>query len=149
MGLARHFAIALAITGLLLVVLVPLLRKEWAPFSAEDLESILADQGYEYLIDEDGKFIWNIDDYEALVFVEENQSVLRFHTGFAKSGSNLEHINAWNRDTVLSSSYVDLEGNSILELDLDLRGGVTEQRVINFLNTSKESFRLWIDAVIF
>ncbi len=43
--------------------------------------------------------------------------------------------NAWNADRLYSRSYVNPDGEIVLESDLDLAGGVTEERLIDHLRT--------------
>ncbi len=44
-------------------------------------------------------------------------------------------INEWNRSKRFSRSYIDREGDPILESDIDLEGGVTEQAIVTWIQT--------------
>lgn len=47
-----------------------------------------------------------------------------------------------------SSSYIDKDGDPVLELDLNLEGGVTEKRIVDFLLTSRVSYLAWRKEVL-
>ena len=51
----------------------------------------------------------------------------------------MDKINAWNAGKRYSRSYLDEEKDPCLELDLDLAGGVTRERIVDFLLTCKQS----------
>lgn len=44
-------------------------------------------------------------------------------------------INEWNRTKRFSRSYIDREGDPILESDIDLEGGITEQAIVTWIQT--------------
>lgn len=44
-------------------------------------------------------------------------------------------INEWNRTKRFSRSYIDREGDPILESDIDLEGGVTEKAIVTWIQT--------------
>jgi hypothetical protein len=60
----------------------------------------------------------------------------------------LAKVNAWNKTKRFSRSYLDDDDHVCLELDLDLAGGVTPDRVRDFLKTCRSAFQLWCREVV-
>lgn len=56
----------------------------------------------------------------------------------------LAKVNKWNQDKKYSRSYVDKDNDPILELDLDMAGGVTFARVEDYLVTVTKSLMAWM-----
>lgn len=50
-------------------------------------------------------------------------------------------INEWNRTKRFSRSYIDREGDPILESDIDLEGGVTEKAIVTWIQTFSISLK--------
>ena len=49
--------------------------------------------------------------------------------------SVLDKINEWNRSKRFSRAYLDADGDAVVEMDLNLRGGVTRDNIeANFSN---------------
>ena len=74
------------------------------------------------------------------------QASLQFYAAASKVGSEdqmLRAVNLWNLEKRFSRSYVDRDGDPVLELDLDLHGGVTYERVEDFLTTVTKSLLAW------
>ncbi|MCS7218328.1 MAG: YbjN domain-containing protein [Thermus sp.] len=61
----------------------------------------------------------------------------------------LERINEWNRRYRFSRSYLDEDGDPVLEADLDLTGGVADAAIRNFLQTFELSLRTFMDWIGF
>lgn len=59
----------------------------------------------------------------------------------------LAKVNKWNQDKKYSRSYVDKDNDPILELDLDMAGGVTFARVEDYLVTITKSLMAWMMAL--
>lgn len=73
-------------------------------------------------------------------------SSLQFYAAASKVGTEdqmLRAVNQWNLEKRFSRSYVDKDGDPVLELDLDLHGGVTFERVEDFLTTVTKSLLAW------
>lgn len=97
----------------------------------------------------DGRFAsWMIEGYKTQVFVAEDGQSLQFHSSFSDTGADLAKVNAWNGTKRYSRSYLDEDGDPHVELDLDLAGGVTEARVVDFLRTCQVSFARWVAEVV-
>ena len=112
------------------------------------LHDLMKAEGYAVSFDEDGDLQWKIDGLRAFLFVASEGTSLQFHIGFSDGNATLEKVNAWNRDMRYSRNYLDDSGDPHLELDLDLAGGVTQARILDFIKTCQASLQQWVDAVI-
>lgn len=112
------------------------------------LLELMKAEGYAVSIDEDGDLLWKIDGLRTFLFVVGQGDSLQFHTAFSDGNATLEKVNAWNRDMRYSRNYLDDTGDPHLELDLDLAGGVTKARVLDFIKTCQISLQQWIDSVV-
>eukprot|EP01033_Poteriospumella_lacustris_P011188 gene11188-7960_t len=75
-----------------------------------------------------------------------SESSLQYYAASSKVGSPeqmLQIVNQWNTEKRFSRSYVDRDGDPVLELDLDMNGGVTYQRLEDFLATVTKSVLAW------
>ena len=132
----------------LLLVVTALMVLGCATAHAEDVEiyetinalqvrSILQDLGFTGIeIDEDDDIIVTMVGYNVLILIGsyENTSL---QMNFAVSGTdaNLRMMNEWNRTKRYSTASIDDDGDPVLESDLDLAGGVTRERVEDYLLT--------------
>ena len=115
--------------------------------STAQLESIMKQEGYSYTVDKDGDLVWKIDGYSALLLIPKDKASILFRASF-DGDVPLSRINSWNRTKKYSRSYLDHENDPVLELDLDLEGGVTRARIVSFLKTSNISFSVWRNEVL-
>ncbi len=116
--------------------------------SGEQLRSMMADEGYAATIDEDGDLVWKINGFKAQLIIGEGQEAVQFHIAFRDVDVTLAEVNEWNRTKRFSCSYLDDEGDPHLELDLDLAGGVTDARILDFLRTCRISFETWHTEIV-
>lgn len=115
----------------------------------DSLLEIMQSEGYTADIDDRGVIIWKIEGYKTQLFIDkETGSNTQFHVSFANCNATLERVNAWNRTKRYSRTYLDDEGDPHLELDLDLEGGVTRERVADFLKTCRVSMGAWCREVV-
>jgi hypothetical protein len=91
---------------------------------------------------------WRIDGRVTLLLISENKLSVQFYVGITDSNGNLERVNNWNTNRRYSRSYMDRDGDPVLELDLDITGGVTEARIRDFLLTCRLSLTQWMDEVV-
>ena len=108
-----------------------------------ELEKLMTMKEYDVAVDEEGDIEWNINGYKAWIEVFDGGKSLLFHTGFVDTETTLRHVNDWNRDNRFSRSYISDDGDPILELDLDLDGGVTLERMYLFLEMCRSQFVQW------
>lgn len=112
----------------------------------EYLNSILTGEGYSTKIDKE-KLLWMIDGVKTLMIVSDDKASVQFYCAF-NTGANLRKVNEWNKSKRYSRSYVDNDGDPVLELDLDLVGGVTEKRILDFFVTCRRSLEAWKKEVV-
>lgn len=111
--------------------------------------TLMKSRGYTCSLEEDGSILWLLDDLKSRILFMQSGQNLQFYAAFRNNGKvSLEKINAWNRGHRYSRSYLDRVGDPCLELDLDLEGGITEARILDFLKTCKTSFSVWNRQVI-
>ncbi|MDR2461399.1 MAG: YbjN domain-containing protein [Deltaproteobacteria bacterium] len=91
---------------------------------------------------------WILYDIQCLIFFTETNTSLRFYTKVTSPSADLEKVNTWNREVRYSKSYLNNDRSYILELDLDLDGGITEKRIKLFLITCEISLIQWVERVI-
>jgi len=116
--------------------------------TAAQIKAIMEKEGYAVTIDSDGDIVWKIDGLRTLMFIAKDQESLQFHAAFGDGSATLKKVNTWNKSKRYSRSYLDDEGDPHLELDLDLVGGVTEARVVDFLTTCRVSYLTWCKEVV-
>ncbi len=115
----------------------------------EQLHKIVKDEGYAVEPDKDNDLIWKIEGTKCLLMTSDSKgSTIVFRTSFRTKKVTLEAINEWNKSKRYSRSYLDKDGEPVLQLDLDLAGGITKDRILDFLSTCKASLNAWIKEVI-
>lgn len=128
---------------------VALADRIYSTINTEGLLEIMKEEGYAASSSENDIVIWKHDGYKSHVFISgRNGSNLQFHTSFGDCNATLKKINEWNRTKRYSRTYLDDDGDPHLELDLDLTGGVTLARIVDFLSTCRVSMDAWCDEVV-
>lgn len=116
--------------------------------SASQLKGIFQEQGYSYKLEPNGNILWRIEGVKAAVMRSKDGNHLTFRVYFGNSSTTLAKINAWNKSKKFSRSYLDDDGDPVLQLDLELDGGVTMDRVADFLKTCRASLDAWVKEVV-
>lgn len=116
--------------------------------SRDQLKAFLTSEGYSFTTDEDGDIVWKIEGFRTLLLVAKDEKSIQFRAAFGDGNATLKKVNEWNRTKKYSRSYLDNEGDPVLELDLDLDGGVARARIADFLKTCRISFTAWQDEVV-
>lgn len=115
----------------------------------DGLLAIMKEEGYSASINEKGTLIWKLEGYRAQVFVSrESGSNVQFHISFKDANATPKKVNDWNAKRRYSRTYLDDDGDPHLELDLDLEGGVTRARIVDFLVTCRVSTTAWCKHVV-
>ena len=112
------------------------------------LRRMMVDEGYSVEVDEDGDIRWKLDGLKTLILISKNRESIQFHIAFSDGNASLRKVNEWNKSKKFSRTYLDDKEHPHLELDLDLEGGVTEERIQSFLRTCKTSMSVWLDEVV-
>ena len=116
--------------------------------SRDQLTALMAEEGYSTSIDKDGDIVWKIEGFKSYLFILDDGAALQFHSSFINDGATLKKINEWNQSKRYSRSYLDDDGDPTLELDLDLAGGITRERIKDYLKTCRASFNAWYAEVV-
>lgn len=112
------------------------------------LVEVMRGEGYAVEVREDRFVEWKIEGYRCQMFIADDSESIQFHSSFSDGSATLRKANEWNSTKRYSRCYIDEDGDPHLELDLDLAGGVTGNRIRDFLQTCKVSFTAWFDEVV-
>jgi Putative bacterial sensory transduction regulator len=109
-----------------------------------ELEKTLKEEGYAATSLPDSKYVikWKIEGVETFLVVDPKGDCIQF---YVTCGNKMpaEKANAWNQDMKYSRTYINSDGDPSLCLDLDLAGGISRERLLDFLNTCKLSLKVW------
>ncbi len=121
---------------------VPPAQEQAAPeiletIGAARLQQLLHELGYANTeIDEDGDIKVRMQSLYVLALLNGTESpTIQMYFAIRAPDTALEKVNAWNRGYRFSRAYLDRDGDPVLQSDLDLEGGVTEERIKDFLRT--------------
>jgi hypothetical protein len=84
-----------------------------------------------------------------IIIIGYDGETMMFRLAVAKIPVSDEEHNRWNREYRYSRSFPDYVGDPILEIDLDLQGGVCEGRIVDFIDLCPQIVRVWISEVLF
>ena len=120
----------------------------YTQITSEQLASIM--QSYGWQVDDGswGGVSWTIDDTWATLFLYDNGKAIQFYKYVTGVRYSLWELNEWNRDHRYSRTYLDRDGDPVIELDLDLSGGVTEARIVDWLKTCHVSLLYWYWTIV-
>jgi hypothetical protein len=102
--------------------------------------AVLKRMGFEYetIAKDPSSFIFSIDGYKVVLVNYPNS--LQLSAVFSFDGKvSLENINTWNREKRFSRAYIDSEKDAVIESDLDLEGGVSNEAIDEFIRTFRAS----------
>lgn len=115
----------------------------------KELKEILSAEGYgDIEIDEDDDLIFKIEGTKVLILTSADHSNLLAAIAWTETDASLRKVNAWNQSKKFSRAYIDDDGDPVLELDLDLDGGVTVARVKDFIESVKLSISMFRQEVL-
>lgn len=115
--------------------------------TVEQLLSIMQSEGFDVRISH-GMILWQIVEANTFIIVNDDRKSMTFYTSFGDSNVNMIRVNEWNRTVKYGCAYLDADGDPCLRVDLDLTGGVTEARIIDFLSTCGLLFVSWLQDVV-
>lgn len=119
--------------------------------SAAQLKQIMAGEGYNVTVDEDGDISWKLDGYKAFItFYDKNHSI-QFFVRFTADEIDMDKVNQFNARYRFGRTFVATgkQGKALaLELDLDFAGGITEARLKDFLKTCQHIFSTWREKIL-
>jgi len=99
-------------------------------------------------IDKDGDIFVNMQGHRVLLLIGSYEGRC-VSPRFAMAGTKatMETVNTWNKDMRFSRAFLDSDGDPVLEADLDMDGGVTVDRVKDFLRTYSMSLTRFLQAI--
>jgi len=121
--------------------------------SSKDLNDLMKKQGYTITIEDDDKNrqLWMIDGLKGVMVVKGQTlqfiAVCDGSSWHSPRSVLLDKANDWNLQHRFSQCFV-INEDFALELDLDLTGGVTEDRIVDFAKTCRQSFEVWNATVV-
>jgi hypothetical protein len=117
--------------------------------TAPQLKQVLGEIGFIGVeIDEDEDLIFSIEGTRVLLLISTDKDILQFRISWSETDATLRKVNDWNRDKRFSRAYIDDDGEPVLELDLDLTGGVTIDRLVDYIMTTKFSIASFREEVL-
>lgn len=120
--------------------------------SRAQLLKVLKDANYSAELEHEGDIEWRIDGFLSYLLIAMDGRMIGFQTGFhgyeVSDFSELsEKMNKWHRIIRFARTYSHRKEDGslrvVLELDLDLTGGVTRDRLVDFLKTCVDIFAHW------
>lgn len=109
-----------------------------------EIQDLMRNEGYAVEVDADGDLLWKVDGYRTWMFVQNEGSSLQFYTTFTSNQATLQKLNDFNADHKYMRTFFNKKGNPCLEADLDLAGGVTRDRILDYLKTCKWLLNKWL-----
>ncbi|WP_295388689.1 YbjN domain-containing protein [uncultured Thiodictyon sp.] len=143
----RKSVSTLAICGLLLIGLPPAVGAEEASAAApaangaisrmtgDELAAILKEEGYVAKVEKPSVVTMKIEGYKTLLLIADDNESMQAYAAFKSDKATLHRINEWNKTKRYSRAYIDKDGDPVIELDLDLVGGVQKERIADFIRT--------------
>jgi hypothetical protein len=120
--------------------------------TGSDLNEILKDAGYtDGKVDEDGDVFIKIEDRAVYFLVAPNRESIQAKAAWRTSDSSrpsADKVNGWNRSKKYSKAYFDEDRDPVLQLDLDIAGGVTVARIKDFALTVRASIIAFTSEVL-
>ncbi len=118
--------------------------------TGQRLVELLKDAGFtDATTDEDDDVIVSMQGYRVLFLVGTYEGkTISARFALAGTDATAETVNTFDREKRYGRSFLDAEGDPVLESDLDLAGGVTEARIRDFLRTYNELMVHFLRAVL-
>lgn len=102
-------------------------------------------------VDEDGGVLIRIASKPVYFTVGDEQESIQAHTAWTTNDTtrpSADKMNDWNRTKRYSKAYFDNDRDPVLQLDLDLAGGVTVARIKDFAFTTQVSITRFTAEVL-
>ncbi|MFH1843773.1 MAG: YbjN domain-containing protein [bacterium] len=121
----------------------------YTTITGDQLKEIVASEGYtDITVDEDDDLIFKMEGTNVLLLTSSDKESIQFYVAWAGTDANMRGVNDWNKTKKYSRAYIDDDGDPVLELDLDLEGGVTRERIVSFITTFRVSLNAFRDEVL-
>lgn len=117
--------------------------------SSAQMKSFLQAEGFPNIeIDSDDDLLVRMQSYRIIIFVRENNyRNVKYRFALANTSATLRDVNEWNLNKSYTKAYLDNDGDPVLEMDVDLEGGVTVARVKDSIRTFNQSMSLFLREV--
>lgn len=128
--------------------------KIYKSITSEEMFELMKAAGYDVSYDDDDEpaddtlIVWLIKGTRATMFFYDDNKALQMYCVHTKANVDLDDVNEWNMSKRFSRAYLDEDDDPCLELDLDLAGGVTKARILDYLETCVVSVSTWRSTVI-
>jgi hypothetical protein len=120
--------------------------------SGAELNDILDEAGYSGgKVDQDGDVFLKIEDRSVYFLIATNKDSIQAKAAWRTNDTSrpsTEKMNTWNRTKRYSKTYFDKDRDPVLQLDLDLAGGITVARLKDFALTVRASVRAFATEVL-
>ncbi|MGC2855400.1 YbjN domain-containing protein [Novispirillum sp. DQ9] len=117
--------------------------------TAKKAEAMFRDLGYTSIeVDKDNDLVVTIQGMKVLVLVgSTGGSSMQMRFAVADTKATMARVNTWNKTKMYSRAYLDDDGDPVLEAEQDLVGGVTEERLKDFIKTFGVSLSAFLNEV--
>lgn len=117
--------------------------------TSAQMKSFLQDEGFPNIeIDSDDDLLVRMQGYRIIIFVRENNyRNIKYRFALGNTSATLRDVNEWNLNKSYTKAYLDNDGDPVLEMDVDLEGGITITRAKDSIRTFNESMTLFLREV--
>ena len=151
----KKFAVLLAVFCLTFAASA---AEVYRSLNASQLCSIMRSQGYSAELNKDSDILWKYDGIKCFIYFENgNNKEDRFFFSctysFDKNDKKLVNAlllsNVFNREKIIGKSFLGKNNDAIiLNLPLVLEGGVTRERIIDWLDDCMLLLKVWKGEVV-
>lgn len=115
--------------------------------TVNQLSDILSEAGYSPEIQKETAIRVRMGEVTVLFFIADNRQNIQAYAGFKGGDSSVSNMNEWNKNKRYSRAYKDDDGDAVIELDLDFEGGISRNRVANFIQTVALSAKVFREHI--
>ncbi|MFA7431753.1 MAG: YbjN domain-containing protein [Rhodospirillaceae bacterium] len=117
--------------------------------SAQEAKGLFRDLGYTSVeVDSDGDIIVNMQGMRVLVLVGSAKGTsIQMRFSMTGTEATMGKVNTWNKTKMYSRAYLDDNGDPVLEAEQDLAGGVSIERLKDFIKTYGVSLTAFLREV--
>jgi hypothetical protein len=91
--------------------------------------------------------IWTLGGtYAAALKISDSNENMMFLFFSSDLKLSPDQINKWNQEKAYSKAWIDDEGDTFLELDLDFAGGITEANIMAYLALCDISWKTFVSS---
>lgn len=113
--------------------------------SSEKMKSLLQSEGFTDIeITSNDDLIVKMQGFRIAIFVRGGDYSRIKYFFITDANMTLRDVNDWNREKTFTKAYLDNDGDLVLEMDVDLYGGVTIARIKDSIRTYNMSLLAFI-----